>query len=314
MRNRLFQLAKEPLIQFLLIGACIYGAYALLGAPDEEFMDRTIIVDETRISGFISQWESRWNRPPTRDELDGVIQAFVREDILYRQAVALGLDKDDPITRRRLAQKLEFLTRDIALLKEPAEGELERYFQEHQDEYRDPDLITFSHVFFDPDLRDEATLDDAAALLTKLQGAGEPDAATLDAGDRFMLQSYYPEASQLDVRRQLGSGFATSVMQLEPGLWHGPVLSGYGTHLVYVYSLHEAPPPLFADHQQAVLESWQTEQQEAFNAEFLASLKSRYDIVIAELPEDRIMQSRAAAAAPEQVSGVEVEVEAEPAS
>ena len=305
--NKLTRIFSEPLIQFLLIGACIYGAYALFGAPDEELVDRTIIVDETRIAGFISQWESRWNRPPTREELDGVINAFVREDILYRQAVALGLDKDDPITRRRLAQKLEFLTRDIALLKEPVEGELEQYFQEHQEEYRDADLITFSQVFFDPDLRDETTLDDAAALLTKLQAAGEPDAATLDAGDRFMLQSYYPEASELDVRRQLGSGFASSVMQLEPGRWHGPVLSGYGTHLVYVYSLNEAPPPLFADHQQAVLESWQTEQQEAFNEEFLASLKSRYDIVIAELPEDRIMQSRAAAATPEQAAGVETE-------
>jgi hypothetical protein len=287
-------LAKEPLIQFLLIGVCIYGAYALYGSPEEDVSDRTIVVDASRIENFIGEWERRWNRPPTRQELDGVISTFVREDILYRQAVAMGLGKDDPITRRRLAQKLEFLTNDIALFREPADGELEQYFQDNKPLYREPDLITFSHVFLDPDLRDETTLDDAAVLLTQLQAAGEPDAETLSAGDRFMLQSYYPEVSELEIRRQLGSGFSAAVMQLKPGQWHGPVLSGYGVHLVYVYSLQEAPPPLFADVQQYVLENWQTEQQEKFNAEFFESLKSRYEIVIAEPPLARLTDGRAA--------------------
>jgi hypothetical protein len=287
-------LAKEPLIQFLLIGVCIYGAYALYGSPEEDVSDRTIVVDASRIENFIGEWERRWNRPPTRQELDGVISTFVREDILYRQAVAMGLGEDDPITRRRLAQKLEFLTNDIALFKEPAEGELGQYFQNNKPLYREPDRITFSHAFLDPDKRDATTLDDAAALLAQLQAAGEPDAETLSAGDRFMLQSYYAELSELDIRRQFGSGFSAAVMQLEPGQWHGPVLSGYGVHLVYVYSVQEAPPPLFADVQQYVLENWQTEQQEKFNAEFFESLKSRYEIVIAEPPLARLTDGRAA--------------------
>ncbi len=294
MRGKLTRLAKEPLIQFLLIGAFIYGLSALYGTREDTLADRTIIVDETRIAGFINQWEARWNRPPTRQELDGVISAFVRENVLSRQALAMGLGEDDPITRRRLAQKLEFLTNDIALLKEPAEGELERYFQDHQNSYRDPDLVTFSHVFINPDLRGESTLDDAGELLAALQAAGIPDAATLDVGDRFMLPSYYREASELDIRRQLGSGFSAAVMQLVPGQWHGPVLSGYGTHLVYVYSIQETPLPQFADVQQAVLENWQTEQQETFNEEFFESLKSRYNIVIAEPPVEMLTEGRAA--------------------
>jgi len=307
-RNRLTRLVKEPLVQFLIIGACIYGAYALYGAPDEEVEDRTIVVDAARIEGFIGEWQRRWNRPPTRQELDGVISTYVREDILYRQAIAMGLSQDDPITRRRLAQKLEFLTNDIALFREPAEGELEQYFQDNQDLYREPDLITFSHVFLNPDKRAATTLDDAAQLLAQLQAAGEPDATTLDAGDRFMLQSYYPEVSELDIRRQLGSGFSAAVMQLEPAQWHGPVLSGYGVHLVYVYSLQKAPPPLFADVRQTVLENWQSEQQEKFNAEFFESLKSRYEIVIAEPPVDRLIDDRADTV--EKIPGPE----AEPAS
>jgi peptidyl-prolyl cis-trans isomerase C len=296
LRTRLTQLAKEPLIQFFLIGACIYAVNALYGPPDEDVVDSTIVVDAARVEGFISQWERRWNRPPTRLELDGVVSTFVREDILYRQAVAMGLDEDDPVTRRRMAQKLEFLSNDIALFKEPAEGELERYFQDTLELYREPDVITFSQVFLDPDARDATTLDDASALLAQLKAAGVPDAATLEAGDRFMLRGYYPQVTELDIRRQLGSGFSEAVMQLESGKWHGPVLSGYGVHLVYVYSREEAPPPVFADVQQVVLENWQAEQQEKFQVAFFESLKSRYDIVIAEPPADRLIEGRANAA------------------
>ena len=276
-------------MQFLLIGACIYGAYALFGAPDDSVDDRTIRVDANRIESFAGEWQRRWNRPPTRQDMDGMINAYVREDILYRQAVAMGLNEDDPITRRRLAQKLEFLTNDIALLKQPAEGELEQYFAANQAPYKESDLITFSHVYLDPDKRDATTLDDAAALLAQLQAAGEPDAATFDAGDRFMLQSYFPQVSELEIRRQMGAGFAEAVMQLAPGQWHGPVLSGYGVHLVYVYSLDAAPPPVFAEVRQAVLENWQIEQQKKFNADFFDSLKSSFDIVIAEVPANLVL-------------------------
>lgn len=293
MRSRLTQLAKEPLVQFFLIGACIYGAYALYGAPGEEVSDKTILVDAGRIESFIGEWERRWKRPPTRQELDGVIGAFVREDILYRQAVAMGLGEDDPITRRRLAQKLEFLTNDIALFREPVEGELQQYFQDNQELYREPGLITFSQVFLDPDKRDAATLADARELLARLKSAGDPDGATLDAGDSFMLQSYYREVSESDIRRQLGSGFSEAVMQLAPGRWHGPVLSGYGVHLVYVYERREAPSPLFDNVRQYVLQNWQREQQELFNAKFYEGLKSRYEIIIAEPPADRLIDGPA---------------------
>jgi hypothetical protein len=283
-------LAREPLIQFLLIGACIYGAYAWIGAPDEDVTDNTIIVDVARIESFIGQWQKRWTRPPTQQELDGVINAFVREDILYRAALEMGLDQDDPITRRRMAQKLEFLTNDIALFKEPVPGELEQYFEDNQALYREPDLITFSQVFFNPDERDESTLDDAAEMLAQLEAAGEPDPETLGAGDRFMLQNYFLAASEFEVRRQLGTGFADSVMQLEPGRWHGPVLSGYGVHLVYVYQLAEAPAPVFENVQSQVLENWQTEQQEDFNKAFFESLKNRYEIVIEEIPAGSLLE------------------------
>jgi peptidyl-prolyl cis-trans isomerase C len=278
------KLLREPLLQFFFIGMCIYGAYALYGTPDEGLESNTIVVDAERIGVFKTAWQQRWNRPPTEQELNGLINQFIREDILYREAVAMGLGKDDPITRRRMAQKLEFLTKDIASLKEPEAGELEKYFEENKDQYKTPDLITFSHIFIDPDKRGDETLEDAAVLLAELQAIGPPDASVSSLGDRFMLQNYYPQKTELEIRKLFGSGFSASVMELEPGQWHGPVLSGYGTHLVYVNALEIAPPPMFEDVQASVMENWTTEQQEIFNEAFFKSLKSRYEIVIETAP------------------------------
>ena len=292
MRNSLFGLFKEPLIQFLLIGACIYGAYALFGAPEEDFRDTRVHVDARRINSFISEWESRWNRPPTRDEINGLIQSYIKEDVLYRQAVSMGLNEDDPITRRRMAQKLEFLTSDLASMVEPAEGELERYFNESSELYQKPDLISFYQVFFNPDIREASTLDDAAEVLAQLQKQGEPGPESLLVSDRFMVPNEFVAVTELGVSRQLGKDFAQSVMNLEEGSWHGPIVSGYGVHLVYVFDFEASPPAVFAEVRDAVFENWQLERRTDFNAEFLENLKSRYEIVIDEIPADWIIENR----------------------
>jgi len=274
------KLFKEPLVQFLLIGACIYAAYALLGTPGQEELDQTVVISEDRINSLSMAWEKRWNRPPTEQELAGLVRAYLREDILSREALAMGLDVDDHIIRRRLAQKLEFLTNDLVQLKEPAEGELEAFFAENIEQFQSPDLITFMQVFFNPDKRGDATLDDAAMTLRQLQAAGEPDPATLEAGDRLLLSNFYANATEFDIRRSMGSGFAEAVMELEPAKWHGPVLSGFGTHLVYVFEFTQAPPPELGDVRDAVMAEWQRVETEQFNGEFMDSLKTRYDIEI----------------------------------
>ncbi len=291
MSNKLPRLFTEPLIQFLIIGACIYGAYAWFGAPEENFRDTTVHVDSARINAFISEWESRWNRPPTREEVDGLIQSYIKEDVLYRQAVVMGLNEDDPITRRRMAQKLEFLTSDLAMMVQPQEGELEQYFSENSELYRAPDRMTFSQVFFDPDSRGNRTLEDAAEALAQLQAAGVPTEESMQMGDGFMLQSDFVSVTEAEASRQMGSGFVEAVVKLEPGAWHGPVLSGYGVHLVYMYDYQKSPPAIFEDVQAAVLENWQFEQREKFNADFLENLKARYEIVIDEIPADRILDT-----------------------
>lgn len=303
MIKNLTRLFKEPLLQFLIIGAGIYGAYFIFAAPEENYRDSVVLVDSNRINVMISEWESRWKRPPTRQEIEGLIQAFIKEDVLYRQAVAMGLNEDDPITRRRMAQKLEFLTSDLANLQEPGEGELEKFFEENREAYRDPDRISFAQIFVSPDQRGEATLDDAAELLAQVRATGEPTEETFQLGDRLMLQNYSASVTEHNIRRQLGSDFAEQVMALAPGKWHGPVLSGYGVHLVYIYEFLEAPPVDFEQVRVRVLEDWRAQKLTEFNEQFLEGLKGRYEIIVEEIPADRLLQVPAEATREKEAGG-----------
>lgn len=278
----------------LLLGACIYGGYRWFQGRDQDVEQARIHVNAAQIDGMVTQWQKRWNRPPTKVEIDGLIQQYVRDEILYRQAVAMGLDKNDPITRRRTVQKLEFLTNELAAAQKPGDVALEQYFADNEADYRAPDVITFFQVFFNPDRRKETTHDDAMAALVELKAGGEPDPETLQAGDKVMLQNSFRAVTEAEIRRQMGSGFAESVMKLEPGQWHGPVLSGYGVHLVYVYAFEAGEVPPFDAVKDQVLAAWHDEKREEFSAQFLEGLRTRYEIVIDEVPSDRLIQSPAA--------------------
>ena len=274
------KLLREPLLHFLFIGAAIYLLYGAFAETVPEETDKTIVVSAAEIEWMQTSWQKRWNRPPMVEELEGLIQQYIRETVLYREALTMGLNRHDQVIRRRLAQKLEFLAKDLVALTPPTEEELVAYFDAHTDRYQKPALYTFTQVFFNPDKRGDTTLDDAEAVKATLMARGDAieDAGAL--GDDFMLQSYYPEKDPLEIQKLFGSGFAESLMDLTPGQWHGPVLSGYGTHLVYVSSIHEASPPVFAQVREQVVQDWTSEKGEELNEQFYANLRDSYTIVI----------------------------------
>jgi hypothetical protein len=181
-----------------------------------------------------------------------------------------------------LAQKLEFLAKDLVALTPPTDEELRAYFEQHRDRYQEPVEYTFTQVFIDPDKRGDATLDDAEIIKAQLIAGGDAIDDPGALGDDFMLQSYYPEKDGLEVRKLFGSGFAESLAGLSPVLWHGPVLSGYGTHLVYLHAISEPPAPVFAEVRERVTEDWTTERGEELNQQFYANLRDSYTIVIEE--------------------------------
>lgn len=274
---------REPLVHFLIIGAALFLFYAFWGQQDVEEQERAITITAGEINWLTDTWKKRWNRPPTAEERAGIIDQYLRETILYREAVAMGLDKDDTIIRRRLAQKLEFLAQDLISPQPPTEDELKSYFESHMDQYQAPDLITLTQVFIDPDQRGDQTLEDAEVIRKQLQALKEPPQDAQSYGDAFMLQSYYPERSEAELLKLFGSGFSRSVFELTPEQWHGPVLSGYGTHLVYVHYRQETDPPIFSEVEEQVLQDWESDKREQLNEQFITSLMGRYDVTIEEV-------------------------------
>ena len=276
------KLLREPLVHFMFIGAVIYLLYGVFAEPVPEADDKTIVVSAGEVEWMQTAWQKRWNRPPTPQEFDGLVQQYIKETVLYREALTMGLNQHDQVIRRRLAQKLEFLAKDLVALTPPTEEELQAYFSEHQDRYQEPALYTFTQVFIDPDKRGDATLDDAAVIKTKLVAQGDAVEDPGALGDDFMLQNYYPEKDSVEIQKLFGSGFTESLLELSPGQWHGPVLSGYGVHLIYISSISEPPAPVFADVRERVVQEWSMDRGEELNALFYANLRDQYTVVIEE--------------------------------
>jgi hypothetical protein len=286
-RRQIGQAARQPLVQFLVLGAVFYGFYAWIGGGGEGEEDRVIRVTVADVSRLDAGWQARYNRPPTQQELAGLVREYVREIALYRHAVAMGLDKNDPVIRRTLGQKLQTLTQNLVELSlSPSDQELASYFQANAERYRPPELITLTQVFVDPDKRGDTTLTDAEEILAGLRDRGEPGEGLEKVGDPFMLQRYYPRKAQGEIAKQFGRGFAESAFGLGPGEWHGPVLSGYGVHLVYVHALEDAPLPELSEVQEQVKRDWIDERRLELQEKYIDEVLSQYEIVFEELPAE----------------------------
>src|SRR5215831_8670247 len=226
---------REPLLQFLVAGLALFVGYQALDpvrGPSREPGRIELTEDDLRQISIV--WQAQGRPAPTADELNRLVEAKVREEIFYREALALGLDKGDPIVKRRLAQKMEFLFEDVAALHEPAAGELETWFANHSDRFALPARVTFRVLYFSPDRRGTHARDDAAHARERLasERADSPVASAL--ADPFMFQDYYPDRSFDELAKTFGPRFAEALFLQSPGSWQGPIESGYGWHLVWI--------------------------------------------------------------------------------
>lgn len=283
MNEKLSHWLREPLVHFLAIGVALFALNVLLTRGDSAAeADRRVEVTETEIRWLRDTWQSRWQRPPTEIELRGLVDDYVRREVLYRVALAMGLDRDDEIIRRRMVQKIEFLTNDLAAQVQPTETQLQAYFQEHLDRYRIPERRSFAHIYFNLDRRGEAAVGDAEQLLARLRGTPPGAVRAAELGDRFMLQHEYRLQREQDVARIFGQRFAAALFELEPGEWEGPVASGYGLHLAYVAQIEEARVPDLGLVRSDVLRDYSTALRERANEAMLSSVRSRYTVEIDE--------------------------------
>jgi len=275
---------REPLLHFLLAGAALFAGYSSLHPTTSGDGDRNRIeltVDDLR--QLTIAWVAQGRPAPTREELEHLAEARVREEVLYREALALGLDRDDTIVKRRLAQKMEFLFEDVAALREPARAQLQAWFEQHAERFRRPARATFLHRYFSPDRRGAGARDDAARAQQVLAGqpADAPQAAAL--ADPFMFQEYYGDRSFDDLARVFGPAFARDLFQLTPGSWQGPIESGYGWHLVFVDSITPSYVPPFEDVEPEVKSAWIEDRRATVRQQAFEAMRARYAVV---LPQD----------------------------
>jgi PPIC-type PPIASE domain len=281
--NAMMRVLKEPLLHFLLAGAALFGAYAWMNrAAENPTADKAqqLHVGASDVAWLAEIWTTQWRRPPTHEELRGLVTDYVNEQLLAREARALGLEDNDVIVRRRLAQKLTFLIEDTFRRAEPSETELQRFYATYAQRFRSDARISFRHIYFSPHRRADARSDAMDALRLLLE---EGNALTTDElGDRLLVETEFHDASGQSISGAFGPDFARAVFSLEPRAWSGPLESGYGLHLVRVSTLQEARLLPFSEVRERVVEEWRREQEKSATERYLAELRKKYGLVVDE--------------------------------
>lgn len=270
-------LLREPLLHFVALGALLFVAYGYTNR-NAAGSGGEIVVSAAQIENLATQFARTWQRPPMRDELDGLIESYVREEVLYREGVALGLDRDDPIIRRRVQQKVDFLAENVASL-EPTQAQLQAFFTAHRDRFLIEPRYSFEQVFVNPEEHGDRAHEAAVSLLSTLKRSGKKPLAD-DIGDPSLLPRQFDDAREADVIRTFGEAFTRELASVDVGAWLGPIASPYGLHMVRLTAKSQAREPKLDDVRDVVTREWLREQQERANAEFYSNLRKRYRIVI----------------------------------
>lgn len=242
-KNRIKTWLREPLVHFLAIGAMLFVVFHFWGGGPG---DNRIVITPGQIDSMAARFTRTWQRPPTDQELKGLIDDYVRGEIAAREARVLGLDRDDTIIQRRLRQKLEFLAEDAFNAQPPTEAELQAWLDRHPDPFRIEPKIAFRQVYLNPDKRGDSIAGDAEKMHRQLSAAG-PEVDIGRLGDALMLPQEMSLSSRSDVSRLFGRRFTDTILSLETGHWSGPIRSGYGLHLVYVRQRTAARMPDLAE-------------------------------------------------------------------
>ncbi len=273
MKPLLLRLLREPLFHFLAIGALMFAVFTAMNGANEPPPD-VIVITPGRIDQIAAGFESVWRRKPTEDELEALIEEDVREEVYYREAMALGLDRNDAIVRRRLRLKMEFLMDSTANAVDPAAGELAAYFAANEEPYRLEPRLAFEQIY----LGENASPETVARLLSVLQSDPATDPFTL--AKPTLLPAELGLSSADVVFGVFGKGFFEQLVALPPGVWAGPVASTYGVHLVRIVDSLPARTPRLQEVRKDVLRDWKTVKADEIRDRDYAKRRARFVVEI----------------------------------
>ena len=271
------RLLREPLLHFLVLGAALFGLFGLVGKKDAE-APATIVISAERVTNLADRFARTWRRPPTAQELQGLVEDDIRDEVFYREGKAAGLDRDDFLIRRRVRQKMEFLAEDIAAA-DPSDDQLAAYLASNPERFRTEDRLTFQHVFLSASRRGSALDGDVKQIAATLVSAnGTADAAAI--GDPFLLGETFRQMQHSDVARTFGEGFAKQLSVADTGRWQGPVVSSFGAHFIFVDERTKGSLPSLETVREVVQREWLHARRIEADARLYRTLRDGYRIVV----------------------------------
>lgn len=268
---------KEPLLQFLLIGAGLFFVYNILNAKKS---NDEIVIDSNIINEISAKYKMQWNREPGLQELSGLIETYLEQEVLYREAKTMNLDQNDEIIKRRLAQKMEFLSDDVSGSLEPDENALRTFYETHKDYYAKPVDYSLKQIYFSNDKRRDAWNDANLAL---------SENRTENSGDPISIPFQYINTGADKIALELGSKFASELDSLPAGKWTGPVRSGLGVHIVFIEEKKPSGFYSFEEVSDKVKVDYSFDAGNTFRKELISAMLKNYKVVI-DVPEPELKE------------------------
>ncbi len=275
---------KQPLIHFLLIGLALFILFSLVNTQEDA--ENKIILDQSDLERTIATWEMQWNRPPTAEELTNLLKSNIRQEVFYQEALAMNLDHNDEIIKRRLSQKMEFLSNDLANMTPPTEEELKAFYEKNEEKYYTPYNYSLYQIVFTADKNGKEYFRKAEEVLKS-----NPEVTFEEMekkGDALPFPYAFDRVDADQLRIQLGNSFVESLKKLPLDKWVGPVLSGYGAHLVYITETKAPAKIPFEIIKSDLLRDFEYEREQEVNKAIYEELKKRYTVEVAIEPNEII--------------------------
>jgi len=274
------ELFKKPAVHIVILGLIVAAAILIAKGPPSADASRRVVVTGADLLQQRAAFMRTWQREPTSDELRGALEQHIRQEVLYREALARGYDRDDLVVRRAMQQKMEFLAASQAMEEPPTEEEVEAFFALRQERYRLPAVLSFSQVYLSPDQRGAGAEQAAIDLLARLRSEDPEPAALASWGDAIMLETSYADQSEREVSAAFGELFAEAVVRLPVGEWQGPVSSGYGLHLVKVVQREDPRVPDWREVGGRVISDMEFEAKAAARDQLYQEIAQNYEVIL----------------------------------
>lgn len=273
---------REPLVHFLALALAIFAIYGALNRSDSVTTGR-IVVTQGRIEQIATLFARTWQRRPSPSELKGLIDDYIKDEVYYREALKLGLEADDTVIRRRLRQKMEFLSDAANATLNPTEAELAEYLNAHAEKFAVEPAVAFRQIYFNPERRGDKTKEDAKTALEALRSDSSLDPASVS--DATLLPSELSLTSKASVSQTFGPAFAEEVTRSTPGTWVGPIKSAFGSHLVRVHEISPGRVPTLPEVRDAVQRDWASEKRRTLADRRFNELLKQYDVTFESVPK-----------------------------